>query len=86
MSTQDYSSNEQANSDGVNLANAIVDLLEASIGPDLFDMWFNRSCIEVTEQDTGRIVCVFAKNEFSVKRLQQTFSSCLLYTSDAADE
>ncbi len=75
MSTQDYSSNEQANSDGVNLANAIVDLLEASIGPDLFDMWFNRSCIEVTEQDTGRIVCVFAKNEFSVKRLQQTFSS-----------
>ena len=75
MSTQDYSSNEQANSDGVNLANAIVDLLEASIGPDLFDMWFNRSCIEVTEQDTGRTVCVFAKNEFSVKRLQQTFSS-----------
>ena len=37
-------------------------------------MWFSRSCIEVTEQDTGRVVCVSAKNEFSVRRLQQTFA------------
>ena len=74
MSTQDFSSNEPTNSAGVNPADAIVDLLEASIGPDLFDMWFSRSCIEVTEQDTGRVVCVSAKNEFSVRRLQQTFA------------
>jgi len=45
------------------------------VGPDLFDMWFNRGCIEVTEEATGCVVRVFAKNEFSVRRLQQTFSS-----------
>ena len=75
MSTQDFSSNEPTTSAGVNLTDAIVDLLEASIGPDLFDMWFNRGCIEVNEESTGRVVTVFAKNEFSVRRLQQTFSS-----------
>ena len=75
MSTQDFSSDEPTTSAGVNLADAIVDLLEASIGPDLFDMWFNRGCIEVSEESAGRVVRVFAKNEFSVRRLQQTFSS-----------
>ena len=75
MSTQDFSSNESTTSAGVNPTDAIVDLLEASIGPDLFDMWFNRGCIEVSEESTGRVVRVFAKNEFSVRRLQQTFSS-----------
>ena len=56
MSTQDFSSDEPTTSAGVNLADAIVDLLEASIGPDLFDMWFNRGCIEVNEESTGRVV------------------------------
>ena len=75
MSTEDLSSNLVARQVGVNPADAIVDLLEASIGPDLFDMWFNRSCIEVTEETTGCVVRVFAKNEFSVRRLQQTFAN-----------
>ena len=75
MSTQDFSSDEPTSSAGVNPTDAIVDLLEAYIGPDLFDMWFNRGCIEVSEESTGRVVRVFAKNEFSVRRLQQTFSS-----------
>jgi len=75
LSTQDLSSNEQAKRGGINPTDAIVDLLEASVGPDLFDMWFNRGCIEVTEEATGCVVRVFAKNEFSVRRLQQTFSS-----------
>ena len=75
MSTQDSSSNEQAKRTGINPTDAIVDLLEASVGPDLFDMWFNRGCIQVTEEATGCVVRVFAKNEFSVRRLQQTFSN-----------
>ena len=74
MSTQDLSSNEQAKRQGINPTDAIVDLLEASVGPDLFDMWFNRGCIEVSEEATGCVVRVFAKNEFSARRLQQTFS------------
>ena len=75
MSTQDFSSNEQTKREGINPTDAIVDLLEASVGPDLFDMWFNRGCIDVSEEATGCIVRVFAKNEFSARRLQQTFSS-----------
>ena len=75
MSTQDFSSDDPTTNTGVNPTAAIVDLLEASIGPDLFDMWFNRGCIEVSEESTGRVVRVFAKNEFSVRRLEQTFSS-----------
>ena len=75
MSTKDSSSNEQAKRAGINPTDAIVDLLEASVGPDLFDMWFNRGCIEVAEEATGCVVRVLAKNEFSARRLQQTFSS-----------
>lgn len=84
MSTQDSNQSSSSVSEGQALADKIVDLLESSIGADLFDMWFGRDCIEVAGESDGpatagsggdEIVRVLVKNEFSVRRLQQTFSS-----------
>ena len=76
MSTQDSNQSNSSPSQGQTLADKIVDLLESSIGADLFDMWFGRDCIEVAAGQPGdEVVRVLAKNKFSVRRLQQTFAA-----------
>jgi chromosomal replication initiator protein len=80
LSTQDFSNLESSPApladDPAAASMAIVDLLESAIGPDLFDMWFSRECVLVEGLDSGnRSVKILAKNEFSLRRMQQAFSS-----------
>lgn len=80
LSTQD---NPQPNQDGAGdgrfasrckAASAIVDLLVAAIGSERFEMWFSHSDCVVLDREKN-VVKIQADNEFSIRRIQQSFHS-----------
>lgn len=74
LSTQD-NSNENSASAERDIVQAIVDLLVAEIGKERFEMWFSHSECVVADSSSNSVIKIQADNDFSIRRIQQSFAS-----------